>query len=296
MLQSRADCIKPENYIATWRSVLAKPLRLPDSKIRLEVSTSFRAPIPKSSLEAVRESLAAGGFGDRIDEIASGKAEVSLKADTALLDAIYGEKGPLGLWRVLDVHACSSLMVDEDLKLPAASASSIDRMPEVQCYAIGDENRLVSLDGRPWDQAGWQYEAVGRFITDVAYPLEMVAPGFAKRAIPVFRDALSGAKALPAETVIEVVRLPEGLEEHCGRLADNLASDLGLADEEGRAPAQFSFRYGDIPADPRDMLRYRLCALRSQQVTWSVPDQRNAVDAVQPGADIDLTQLVLELI
>jgi hypothetical protein len=294
MLQSRAGEIKPENYIASWRKELAKPFRLPDSQIRLEVSPSFRAPIPEKSLDEVRESLAKAGFEDRIEAIVRGEVTVSLVADAALLSAIYGEKGPLSLWRVLDVNDCSSVVVDADLALPSRSASAMDRMPEVQCYALGRENRLVTLDAQPWHDAGWQYQAVGNFITDVAYAVEMEAPGFAKRAIPAFRDILRAAKPLPRETGILITRLPEGVDDHYARTADELARGLGLADVEGRAPAQFSFRFGEIPADPDGLLLYRLCGLRREQVTWSVPEQKDAGEALRPVAHTDLTQLALE--
>ncbi|MFL9911968.1 hypothetical protein [Paraburkholderia sp. RL17-337-BIB-A] len=296
MLQSRAGDIKPENYIESRRKELAKPFRLPDCQIRLEVSPSLRAPIPEKSLDEVRQSLTKAGFEDRIEAIARGEVAVSLVADTTLLSAIYGEKGPLSLWRVLDVNDCSSVVVDADLALPARSAFAMDRMPEVQCYAVGRENRLVSIDAHPWHEAGWQYKAVGDFITGVAYAVETEAPGFAKRAIPAFRDILRSANPLPNETGIVIARLPEGVDDHYARTADELARGLGLADAEGRAPAQFRFRLGDIPVDPDGLLLYRLCGLRREQVTLSVPKQEDAVEALRPVAHTDLTQLALEWI
>ncbi|WP_090812823.1 hypothetical protein [Paraburkholderia tuberum] len=212
MLQSRAGYIRPENYIATWRSLLAKPFRLPDQTIRLDVSTSFRAAIPEASLDDVRSSLTAAGFAGRVDEVVGGQADVSLHGDAALLEAIYGESGALSAWRVLREHDCSSVPVAADLKLPSRASSALDRMPAVRCYKIDDENRLVSFDGQPWENAGWQYSAIGSFITDVAYPIEMEAAGFAKAAIPVYRELMRNAAPLPGETVIEITRLPQGLE------------------------------------------------------------------------------------
>jgi hypothetical protein len=293
-LQSRAGYIKPENYVATWRSLLARPFRLPDHKIRLDVSQSFRAAIPEASLEDVRSSLIAAGFAARVEEIVSGQAELSLHADAALLEAIYGEKGALSVWRVLSEHDCSSVLVDRDLKLASRSPTALERMPAVRCYRIDDENRLVSFDGQPWENAGWQYSAIGSFITDVAYLLEMEAPGFAKLAIPTYRELLTKAEPLPAETVVNVTRMPEGVEEYCGRVADELAGYLGLADD-GRAPAQFSFRFGDVPAEPRGSAMYKLCGLRSQQVTWTVPEIAPATTAVPETSCTDLAQLILEL-
>ena len=138
MLQSRADYIKPENYISSWRAELSKPLRLPEQTIRLDVSSSYRAALSGNSLDEVRQSLVDAGFGDRVDELTEGNATLSLVRDCAILEAIYGEKGPLRVWRVLDVNACSSVLVDETVALPARSESAMDLMPAVECYAIDD--------------------------------------------------------------------------------------------------------------------------------------------------------------
>jgi hypothetical protein len=296
MLQSRAGYIKPENYIATWRSLLAKPFRLPDQTIRLDVSKSFGAAIPEASLDDVRGSLTAAGFAERVDEVVGGQAEVSLHGDAALLETIYGESGALSAWRVLPEHDCTSVLVAADLNLPARAPSALERMPAVRCYKIDDENRLVSFDGKPWENAGWQYSAIGSFITDVAYRLEMEAPGFAKAAIPAYRELMGNAAPLPPETVIDVTRLPEGLEDYCARVADELAGYLGLADGEGRAPERFSFRFGDVPSEPRGSAMYKLCNLRSQQVTWTVPDEAPVKVAVHETPCTDLAQLILELV
>ncbi|MFM0630306.1 hypothetical protein [Paraburkholderia xenovorans] len=295
MLQSRAGYIKPENYVTTWRSLLAKPFRLPDQVIRLDVSQSFRAAIPEASLDDVRSSLTAAGFAERLDEVVGGKAEVSLHRDAALLESIYGESGALSAWRVLQEHDCGSVLVDADLHLPSRNPSALERMPAVRCYKIDDENRLVSFDGKPWVNAGWQYSAIGSFITEAAYQLEMEAPGFAKMGIPAYRELLTGAGRLPDDTVISVTRLPDGLEDYCARIADELAVLLGLSDIQGQAPAQFSFRFGDVPAEPRGSAMYKLCNLRDQQVMWAIPDNAPVKVASHETPCTDLAQLILEL-
>ncbi|SEK12801.1 hypothetical protein SAMN05192539_106026 [Paraburkholderia diazotrophica] len=168
-------------------------------------------------------------------------------------------------------------------------------MPAVRCYKIDDEHRLVSLNGKRWENAGWQYSAIGSFITDFAYPIEMETPGFAKAAIPVYRDLMRNAGQLPAETIIEITRMPEGLEDYCRRAADELAGYLGLADGEGRAPERFSFRFGDVPAEPRGSAMYKLCNLRSQQLTWTLPQDTAATQQIDNEPSTDLAQLILEL-
>ncbi|WP_168991633.1 hypothetical protein [Paraburkholderia sp. UYCP14C] len=296
MLQSRAGYIRPENYIATWRSLLAKPFRLPDQTILLDVSKSFQAAIPEAALDDIRSSLTAAGLAERVEEVVGGRLKVSLHEEAALLEVIYGESGALSVWRVLREHDCSNVPIASGLKLPARDPSALERMPAVRCYRIDDENRLVSFDGKPWENAGWQYSAIGSFITDVAYPVEMEAPGFAKAAIPVYRDLMRNAGQLPAETIIEITRMPEGLEDYCGRAADELAGYLGLADGEGRAPERFSFRFRDVPAEPRGSAMYKLCNLRSQQVTWTLPQDLAATQQVDEAPSTDLAQMILELV
>jgi hypothetical protein len=212
-----------------------------------------------------------------------------------LLESIYGESGELSAWRILREHDCSSVPVVTDLDLPSRDPSALERMPAVRCYKIDDENRLVSFDGKPWVNAGWQYSAIGSFITEVAYPLEMEAPGFAKAGIPAYRDLLTGADRLPDDTVINVTRLPVGVEDYCAHLADELAVYLGAADPQGQAPAQFSFRFGDVPAEPRGSAMYKLCNLRDQQVMWAIPDNAPVKVASHETPCTDPAQLILEL-
>jgi len=50
-------------------------------------------------LDDVRLSLIRAGFESRIDELVGGSLSVSLHADIDLLLSIYGNSGPLSVWR-----------------------------------------------------------------------------------------------------------------------------------------------------------------------------------------------------
>jgi hypothetical protein len=108
------------------------------------------------------------------------------------------------------------------------------------------------------------------------------------------RRQLWNAAPLPGETVIEITRLPLGLEDYCARVADEFAGYLGLADGEGHAPERFSFRFGDVPAEPRGSAMYKLCNLRSQQVQWTLSQDTASTQPVEEATSTDLVQMILE--
>ncbi|KXV16518.1 hypothetical protein CR51_00915 [Caballeronia megalochromosomata] len=272
MLRSRNGSIKPENFIDSWKRELARPSLLYDRAIDLSVGSSCYSAVPESQLEDVRLSLIRAGFESRFDKLVVGTLSVSLHADIDLLLAIYGYSGPISAWRVLKEYDCGTVQID--LTVPSASKVAMERMPQVRCHSIDRENRLIAIGSAPWRHAGWQYNAIGSFITDLAYPMEMEASGFAKKAIPAFRDAVRGASALPAATRITVTRSPEGEDAWRVRKADEIARTLGIANGE-RAPDVFSFAFGDLlQREDTDQLLYGLGGLSDAQAQWEVPVTR----------------------
>jgi hypothetical protein len=270
MLRSKAGSIKPENFIASWQRELAKSFTLPDRRITLSSSKSMYSAVPESQLEEVRLSLIRSGFEAQADELAAGNLEVSLHANIELLLSIYGNSGPLSVWRILKEYDTGTVQID--VPVPSASKTAIDRMPEVRCHSIDRENRLVAIGSAPWRHAGWQYNAIGSFITDVVYPIEMEAPGFAKKAIPAFRDAVREASTLPAATRITVTRAPEGEDTWRVRKADEVAQKLGIVADGESAPDVFSFAFGDLlQREDTDQLLYGLGGFSDAQAHWEVP-------------------------
>jgi|GEM_PF-2344883 len=290
MLRSRNGSIKPENYIDGWRRELAKPSLLQGRAIDLSVGSSFYSAVPESQLDAVRLSLIRAGFESRIDELVAGTLSVSLYGDINLLLAIYGNSGPLSAWRVLKEYDCGTAQID--VPVPSASKVAMERMPQVRCHSIGRENRLIAIGSAPWRHAGWEYNAIGSFVTEVAYPIEMETPGFARKAIPAFREAVRNASPVPVGTRITVTRAPEGTDDWRIRRADELAQLLGLASNGEPAPATFSFAFGDLlNREDTDRLLYGLSAFCDSQMQWEVAAAREgaAPDPAFFAADVQLS-------
>jgi hypothetical protein len=166
----------------------------------------------------------------------------------------------------------------------------MERMPEVRCHSIDQHNVLVAIGAAPWRHAGWQYSAVGSFITEVAYPVEMETPGFAKKAIPAFRDAVNNAPQVPSATRITVTRSPEGTEGWKVRRADELARMLGVVAQDACAPAVFSFAFGDLlNREDTDRLLYGLDSFSDAQLQWEVAREGAAPDPAFFAADVQLS-------
>lgn len=290
MLRSRNGSIRPENYIASWRRELAKPTSLRDRTIDLSVGSSCYSVVPQSQLDDVRLSLIRAGFESRIDELLAGTLSVSLHADINLLLAIFGNSGPLSAWRVLKEYDCGTAQID--VPVPSVSKVAMDRMPQVRCHSIDRENRLVAIGSAPWRHAGWEYNAIGSFVTEVAYPLEMETPGFAKKAIQAFREAVSQASPVPPATRITVTRAPEGTDDWRIRRADELAQLLGKVSDGEPPPDTFSFAFGDLlNCEDTDRLLYGLSSFSASQMQWEVAETREgaAPDPAFFAADVQLS-------
>lgn len=297
MLQSRSGQIRPENYIESWRQELAKPMQLHDRQIDLRVGKAFDAPIPEKALDEVRQCLVDVGAEDRFAALVSGELPVSLFADVDLLISLYGEKGPFSIWRILSVDDCFSVPVDAPVPRLLPATAVMERMPEVRCRAIDSDNRLVAIGTDPWHHAGWQYSAVGSFITKVAYPREMEFPGFAKRAIPHFREIARTARPAPRETKVNVTRAPEGVNKWRLSTADEMARGLGIVGGDEPAPETFSFCLGEVMGELNGPLLYKLGGFDQSQVVWEVPDDSVIAEAPQsPLLVHDDSQLSLELL
>ena len=132
----------------------------------------------------------------------------------------------------------------------------------------------------------------GSFITEVAYPIEMETPGFAKRAIPAFRDAVRGAEVVPSSARITVTRSPEGVEDWKIRRADEIVQGLGIATAGEPAPDEFSFSFGDLlQAHQSERLLCAIGGLSDAQAHWEVPALREGTtpDLALIGADVQMS-------
>jgi len=272
MLQSRSGQIRPENYIESWRQELAKPMMLRDRQIELRVGKSFDAPIPEKALKDVRRCLANAGEQGRFEALVAGGLSVSLFADLDLLISLYGEKGLFSAWRVLSVDDCGSVQVTASVPNLQPAATIMKQMPDVRCHAIDGDSRLVAFGGGPWHHAGWQFSAVGSFITDVAYDLELKYPGFAKRAIPEYREMLRKASPVPPDSKLTVTRAPQGVDKWRLSTADEIARGLGIVEQDQQAPDQFTFCFREVMGELNSQLLYKLNGVDHSQVVWEVAD------------------------
>jgi hypothetical protein len=279
MRQSRAGSIKPENYIEAWKRELSKPVRLRDREISLYLGDATDAPIPAGYAEDVRRHLFGAGLGDSYDAIRDGGVVVSLYCDTALLLALYGVRGPLNVWQLFTTDDFETLPMKRTEK--QGPKPSVIPIPDFACYSVDGECRLLSIGNEPLRNAGWTYQAVRTFIGDVAYPGEIKSPGFAKKAIPWFRELIRNASPLPPDTRITVTREGSGAGTWQIQAADRLAVGLGIVAAGEEASETFSFVFSAIGEENARSKIHGLCSLCSGQVRCEPPQKSE----VMPGSD-----------
>lgn len=255
-LQSRAGLIKPENYIEAWKRALAKAVTLDNNF----VSTSMN----DEQLELAKKALMRAGLEDQIARL-GGDYTFRLHDDADILLALYGVKGPFSPWKILD-HRNGRTLSDTSLA-PAANGypgKAKVEAPTIMAYKLDNENRLVKIGDAPFHHAGWQYSAVGAFITDVAYGLEMQCAGSAKKIIPAFRDTLNAAPELPVGVRIAIRRITEGSSNYSIRETEKLAKIAGARADAERFVC-------DLSALAHSKSQHALRALAKNQVEWIMP-------------------------
>lgn len=266
MLQSRSGHIKPENYIAHWRQQLAKPQRFPDTRIELRFESSFSAALPKDREEDVQKALAEAGLESVLDLIKAGDYSVSLHDNYPVIRALYGNKGPLAAWRVIKHDDISTLAEPELGFAPRVGHVTV---PPVRAYRLDRENLLTKVGQQPWSLGGWLYRAMGNYITDHVYELEMQCTGASGMLIKHFRDLCNAAELLPPDTVIHVRRAEGEVERWYRDCADKLAKKVGVVKDGEPIPLEFSCRFSDVV--DHDAV-YELHNLTDKQVSWNVPE------------------------
>lgn len=256
-LQSRAGRIKPENYIEAWKREMNKPVKLDDMPL-------FPTKLNESVLVEVKEALARAGLESQYDRLV-GESTFRLYADADLMLALYGVQGPFSPWRILD-HSDYRTLSDASLG-PAANGylgKAKVEAPAIVAYKLDNENRLVKIGNAPFHHAGWQYSAVGAFITDVAYDAEMQQAGSAKKIIPAFRETLDTAPELPIGVRVAIRRITEGASDYARCEADKLAQIAGVSTDAERFECALSlFEHNES--------QHALQALAKDQVEWIMP-------------------------
>lgn len=271
-LKSRAGHIKPENYIEAWKRELKAPVALSDVTIRLSVKDSIYATIPADALDVVRDVLGKAGYSHECAQIEADGGDFSLHRDIGLLLVIFGVRAPLSPWHIIEHH---NFYGEADESLAPEMAKGLIEPPAVVAFRVDDDSRLVKIGDGPLLHAGWEYLAVGNYITGVAYDLEMRQTGSAKKQIIAFRETLRNAPEVPLGTMVMVKRDTNGdAADYHRSNADQLARKAGVWNGEAGNPPPESFgcAFGMLEPEAQRALQY----LAKDQVEWVLPEQQES--------------------
>lgn len=238
ILQGSNGLFLPENYISAWRRELTKPSRMVDITVDLCLGKTIYGSLTNDLNDDIGTKLVDLGFQSIWDELQAGKSvRINHHDHTDILLAFYGVlPGKMGAmippWKAFNINMVTEIQADG-----LAPYVVNDKVPVIPTYSVlrlDSENVLVKLGDLDYSMWGWQYSAVGRFIRDVAYDIEMISPKEAKKAISMFRDACKVANEVPgaAEVTIKTT-LDSDVSSNPAyweRNAQELASRLGHQD------------------------------------------------------------------
>lgn len=269
-LQTRSGDTKPETYIKSWRISFSEPFQMENLEIELKLGgTSMYDPIPDSQVETAMATLKKIGRKDIADALLDGPVKVSLHRDVDVIIGIYGVETNLPIWKV--IKGLYGLGVAEKSLAPPVGKRDI-RPPSVQAYAIDDDNIVVGLGSAPLQHWGWRYNAVGQYIRDVVFPIELQSGLSAYKLIREFRDTCNDAPDLPDDTIITVTLT--NIEHSCYLdRAKKLAVQLGLVKTVDDVPQSYETSFGLVRVKNEE---YLLSTLGSTQVAWTLPPSVNA--------------------
>jgi hypothetical protein len=265
MLQTRSGHTQPETYLKSWRICFSEPFQMADQEIELKLGgDSMYAPIPDKHVDTALATLERIGRGDIAAALKGGSTvTVSLHRDTDVITGLYGVGTGLSLWKVIKGKN-GLLYADETLAPPLVKRSVAT--PTAVAYAIDKDNVVVSIDGGPLKNMGWRYSAVGQYIREVVYPIEMQSSFSAYRLIREFRDVCNAATELPDNTIITVT---PANTEHSYYLssAKKLAVRLGLAGSVEDVPETYETTFGAVREQSEE---YLLSTLEEGQMAWTM--------------------------
>ena len=270
MLQSTAGAILPENYIAGWLRALRRPQRLKEHVVDLRFdrdACSFSTSDKEAQVKAI---FAAHGEAAWFERIKQQGGKLDLREHTALFLALYGQHGPFSAWRVMSASMLSEETWPETTPTRTATA---EPALDLRAFSIDADVRLISIARAPWFIGGPTYAAIDTVIREQLYALELAWPGSAKKGIPLARNIISHAPALPADTKIAIDEGPTGSSRWAfDRLIAQMYASFPVSKESPRLTCGFE----DVRAAGQTAVYY-LGHLHASQVQWDVPD----VEAVQ---------------
>lgn len=277
-LQTRSGHTTPEAYLQSWLNEFKAPLAMPDQEFELKLKgESMFSPIGSDHEAEALRALAAIGRTDLVDALQAGSVTVRLHADVDVIIAIYGVHTNIPLWKILRGGPPHSSASQE---LSPQKRNDKITIPTVRAFRVDQENVIASVGDAAYEHMGWVYSAVGKYIIDVALPMELRCSGVAKKMISAFRDKVDAAPALPDAAVITV---NAAAAEHSYYIdnAKRLAVKLGKASSKEDAPESFEVTFAEIKAAEA---QYLLSTLESTQTRWSVPAENEVRLASLPPA------------
>lgn len=264
-LQTRSGTTKPETYLKSWRACFSEPFQMDDLDIELKLGgDAFDDPIPDTHIETAMATLERIGRTDVLAALRAGPVTISLHRDVDVITALYGVDTRLPIWKV--VRNKNRLGYADATLAPTLLKRNV-ATPSVTAFALDAENVLVSIDGGPLKNMGWRYSAVGQYMRDVVYAIEMQSSLSAYKLIRQFREACDNALELSGDTIISVSPANTSAK-HCADSAKKLAVKLGLCPSAETVSDKYETTLLSVRTCEQT---YLLSLLDEAQVTWTVP-------------------------
>lgn len=264
-LQIRSGTTKPESYLKSWRTCFSEPFQMDDLDIELKLGGgAFEDPIPDTHIETAMATLEQIGRTDVVAALRTGSVTVSLHRDVDIITALYGVDTRLPIWKV--VRNKNGLGYADATLAPTLLKRNV-ATPSVTAFALDAENVVVSINGGPLKNMGWRYSAVGKYMLEVVYPIEMQSSLSAYKLIRQFRETCDNASELSGDTIISVDPANTS-DSHCTDSAKKLAVRLGLSPSADTVSDNYKTTLLSVRTCEQT---YLLSLLNESQVTWTVP-------------------------
>lgn len=268
MFQARSGWIAPENYIRHWQQLLKKPVSIDNTDILLDatqIAGWHEGGERKAAFERASEVLEQHGRAKLFEEITIAKKSIRLNLhdDIDLVLALYGQDGIMRPWRALD-HVQVQWDNPPEPGLGFADSTEFIEVPPHNIWRLAaDGEELVGQIGdEPIHLVGWTYSAVGKFIMEKVFPLEMKQTGVARKLIQGFREACKVAVPPPRGTMV-TINVDAAAHAWNKEEATKIAQAVGSAGE-----SIFTCTIGEI--EKAEMLN-RIKYLSNEQVTFEIP-------------------------
>ncbi|OHU98947.1 hypothetical protein BLA34_18360 [Ralstonia solanacearum] len=226
-LQGRGRDLQPEHFIRRWQRALRAPLTLPDVRVQVKPTLPFSRDDENAQYrETVAVVLASQGHPELADALRAENAiTLELYADFDLVLALHGPNGVVSPWRAVRAEQAREPAAPE-LAPPRAREPIV--APVYGVWALDDHVRVGKFGDAPVAMLGWTYRAVGHFLIQHVYPLELQHTGISTGLIRRFREACLSAAPLP-DTVHVTIRLGEipGVHPWQRECARRIAAALG---------------------------------------------------------------------